>query len=424
MKRILSFFLFLIICSPVFAVTEIRDTEIELGLEKLIKPIAVAANIPDGRVRVHIIANDEFNAFVTSGEDVFIYTGLLTRIKSAEALQAVVAHEMGHMIGGHITQMSGRMRDEMTRTMIMQALGVGLMVANPSAGAGLLMGSSGISRQSLLAFTRDEERLADDLAIDLLIKAEIDPNGLVQVLNQMQELTGDIETKINPYNKNHPLISERLNNVKEKIKSKPRTKRKIEINVNYEIIRAKLIGYLQTENQVENLYPSKNKSDAAIYARAIRYMRSGNLKSAKISTQELISRHPKNPYFYELLGDIEYQFGHYDDSVLAYEKSLEIQKNAPQIQTALALVLTERNKVGDKDKAIQLAKRSILTEPMHLSYLVLIKAYGDDARSDWAYAEYYNMLKQEKKMRKYAKSAQSRLPKNSPEYIKAGDLLR
>jgi predicted Zn-dependent protease len=87
------------------------------------------------------------------------------------------------------------------------------------AGAGILAGSSGIAKQSLLAFTRDEERLADDAAIGLLIKADIDPNGLVQVLNQMQEITGDIEIKINPYDTNHPMISERLVNVKEKIKA-------------------------------------------------------------------------------------------------------------------------------------------------------------------------------------------------------------
>lgn len=409
---------------PVMAATEIRDTEIETELATLIKPIARAADIPDGRVRVHIISDDEFNAFVAGGEDVFIYTGLLTRIKTASALQAVVAHEMGHMIGGHMAQMSARIRAEMTRSMIVQALGVGLMVANPMAGVGVLAGSSGLAKQSMLAFTRDEERLADDTAVDLLVRAKLNPNGLVEVLKQMQEISGDIESKINPYNINHPMISERMNNVKEKIKSQKIASQNTKSNVKYEMLRAKLIGYLQTEDQVKTLYPTRDKSDAAIYARAIRYMRSGNLKTAKIGTQTLISRYSDNPYFYELLGDIEYQFGHYDDSVLAYEKSLKIQKNAPQIQTALALVLTERAKTGDADRAIELAKLSILSEPIPLSYWVLVRAYGDDARGDWARAEYYNMIKKEKEMRKYAKSAQSRLSKDSAEYIKSGDLLR
>ena len=196
--------------------TEIRDTEIEAGLTNLIAPVATAAGIPDGRVRVHIVADEEFNAFVTGGEDVYIYTGLLMRIKSPAALQAVVAHEMGHMIGGHMAQMSERMQAEMTRTLIMQALGVGLMAANPMAGAGVIAGSSGIARQSVLAFTRDEERLADDTAVNLLVKADLDPASLLEVMDQMQEMTSAAEEHANPNNANHPLTSERIQNIKEK----------------------------------------------------------------------------------------------------------------------------------------------------------------------------------------------------------------
>lgn len=407
--------------------TEIRDTEIEAGLTNLIAPVATAAGIPDGRVRVHIVADEEFNAFVTGGEDVYIYTGLLMRIKSPAALQAVVAHEMGHMIGGHMAQMSERMQAEMTRTLIMQVLGVGLMAANPMAGAGVIAGSSGIARQSVLAFTRDEERLADDTAVNLLVKADLDPASLLEVMDQMQEMTSAAEEHANPNNANHPLTSERIQNIKEKIKG---LKNKKEIPADseqvaeYNLIRAKLAGYLQSEAQIKAAYPARNKSDDAIYARAIRFMRSGNLKIARAGAQKLIYRHSENPYFYELLGDIEYQFGHYDDSVKAYEKSLKISKNAPQIQTALALVLCERAKPGDTDRAIELAKRSILTEPMPLSYWVMVMAYGDDARADWARAEYYNMLKNKKEMKKYARIAQSKLEKDSPEYIKSGDLLK
>jgi len=90
----------------------------------------------------------------------------------------------------------------------------------------------------------------------------------------------------------------------------------------------------------------------------------------------------------------------------------------------LALVLSERNKPGDSERAIELAKRSILSEPMPLSYWVLAKAFGDnDGRSDWARAEYYNLIKKEKEMKRYAKSAREKLPAGSPEYLKSGDLL-
>ena len=159
----------------------------------------------------------------------------------------------------------------------------------------------------------------------------------------------------------------------------------------YNMVRAKLVGYLDSSERVAALYPNSDKSDAAIYARAIVNMRRGNLSGASVGTKTLISRKPDNPYFYELLGDIEYRYGHFDDSVTAYERALKLISNAPQIENALALVLNERNKPGDKARAIELCKHSLLVVPEPLAYWVLALAYGDDGRSEWALAEYYMM---------------------------------
>ena len=410
--------------------TIINDTEIEKQITEIIKPIAVAAKIPENRLKVHIVSDNDFNAFVRGGEDVFIYTGLLKQIKNPNALRAVVAHELGHTIGGHMVQMSARIHDEMVRTMIIQALGVGLMVAggNPTAGMGVMAGASGIAQQSMLSFSRDEERMADDMAVDLMVKANQNPNGLITVFEQMRELHGAIESRVNPNRVNHPLTNERINNAKTKISKLKKlpatdaTKTATE-NTNYEMVRAKLIGYLETDKNVITKYPYSNKNDAAIYARAIANMRGGDLKTAKTGTQTLIKRHPNNPYFYELLGDIEFQLGAYDDSVIAYEKSLSLSKNAPQIETALALVLSERNKPNDNERARELCKRVILNEPAPLAYWILARV-TTGGESDWAMAEFYNMNGDKKNAKKYAKLAQKKSKKDSPEYIKSGDILK
>ena len=146
------------------------------------------------------------------------------------------------------------------------------------------------------------------------------------------------------------------------------------------------------------------------------------LDGARVGTMTLISRNPDNPYYYELLGDIEYQLGHYDDSVRAYEKSLSLTDSAPQIETALALVLTERRKPGDMDRAIELCKRAILAAPAPLTYWVLARAY-DDGRADWARAEYYQMIGDTDNAKNYARRAQKSLPRDTPEYIKSGDIV-
>ena len=428
MHKIFVCLLSIFFATGAHAVSLINDTEIERVVTELVRPIASAAEIPDNRLRVHIVRDDDFNAFVMGGDDVYIYTGLLTQIKSPDALQAVIAHELGHTIGGHMAQMSSRMAAEMQRAMLIQALGIGLMVAggNPSLGAGVLAGSSGVAQQSMLAFTRDEERIADNMGLDLMVRAGQNPNGFIQVFEQMREISGAAESRVNPTRVNHPLTTERLKNVRDRIAKLNYTAPAASAtrDAKFRLIQAKLIGYLDTATRVRELYPYSDKSDAAIYARAIASMQAGNLDAARVGTQTLISRHADNPYFYELLGDIEYQFGHYDDSVTAYSHSLKLAGNAPQIQTALALVLTERNKSGDAAQAIELCKRALLAAPAPLTYWVLARAYGDDdGRGDWARAEYYSMIGNTKNAKKYAKFARQKLKSDAPEYIKSGDIL-
>ena len=431
MRKIIAILICLLCPISCFAASLINDTEIESVVKEIVAPIATAADISPSRMKVYIVNNDDFNAFVMSGEDVYIYTGLLTRITSPNALRAVVAHEMGHMIGGHMAQMSAAMEAEMKRTLLVQALGLGLMVAggNPSLGAGVMAGATSMARQSILSFSRDEERIADDMGLNLMVRAGINPNGFLDVFNQMNDMMSHIESKINPNAINHPLTSERLKHVRDRleepeIKNKKYKSDSDDMIKKYALVRAKLVGYLDNAGRVKTMYPYSDKSDAAIYARAIANMRGGNLDGALVGTRTLVSRSPNNPYFYELMGDIEYAYGHYDDSADAYERALKLKSKSPQIETAFALVLIERNKPGDKERAIEFCKHAILVEETPLAYWTLARAYGeDDGRADWAMAEYYRMQKSPEKSREYAKRAKTKLQKKSPEYIKSDDIL-
>lgn len=405
----------------------INDTEIEQLLTDLVSPIATAANISPSRLKIHIVHDDEFNAFVSGGEDVYIYTGLLTRIKSPAALQAVVSHELGHTVGGHMAQMADRMAAEMRRALLIQALGIGLMAAGgePSLGAGVLAGAGGVATQGMLSFSRDEERMADNMGLDLMRRAGYDPSAFVDVFEQMRDITGTAETKINPNKINHPLTAERLKNVREYIAAHPGKYKTAnsKYSAEYERARAKLVGYLDTPSRVADLYPASDKSDGAIYARAISNMRAGNLDTAAVGVKTLIGRQPKNPYFYELLGDIKFAAGDYDAAVSAYDNALKYAPNAPQIQTALALVLTERGAAGDADRARTLCLRANLSSPSALTYWALARSFGSDPRANWAMAEYYSLMGNTKKARSYAKAAQKSLPHDAPEFIKSGDIL-
>ncbi len=427
MRKILAIFLCVLLIVPARAATLINDTETEQLLTELVSPIATAANISPARLKIHIVHDDDFNAFVSGGEDVYVFTGLLIRIQSPAALQAVVAHELGHTVGGHMAQMADRMAAEMRRALLIQALGIGLMAAGgePSLGAGVLAGAGGVATQGMLSFSRDEERMADNMGLDLRRRAGQDPSAFVQVFEQMRDITGAAETKINPHRINHPLTAERLKNVREYIAAHPGKYESAnkKYSARYERVRAKLVGYLDTPGRIADLYPATNKSDAALYARAISQMRGGNYDAATAAAKTLTTRQPKNPYFYELLGDIEFAAGNYDAAVDAYQHALDRQSSAPQIQTALALVLVERSAPGDMERARELCLRANLTAPAPLTYWVLARTYGTDGRANWAMAEYYSLMGNDKKARSYAKKAQKSLPHDAPEFIKSGDIL-
>jgi predicted Zn-dependent protease len=412
-RALLSFFFGLLIPAAALGAAEIRDSEIERAVAAWAAPVAAAAGMPS--IKVRILEDGALNAFVAGGGDIFVNTGLIARIDSAAELQAVLAHEIGHSALGHLAQLGMQTRAETMRGLVAGALGIGLLFVNPLAATGLIAGAGGMFAQGMMAFTRDEERAADDYAARLLAMAGIDVSALLSVFKKMQTF---MEAEVNPNNIGHPLTEERMKNIRLHIGGPLNA---TQDPAHLKMIQAKLAGYLDPPGRVATLYPAKDVSDAALYARAIARMRGGELDIAKKGAASLASRHPNNPYFYELLGDIEFRRGQYDASVRMYENSLKLLAGAPQIELALALVLSERGADGDADRATSLAKRAILAEPMPLAWWVLAKS--DSARADYYMAEYHLMMRDAASAKKHAKAAVKKLPKGSPEAVKARDIL-
>ena len=82
----------------------IRDAEIEGLLRLYTKPIFKAAGINPGSVRVYIINDPRINAFVAGGQRIFVHTGLLMQTQTPNELIGVLAHESGHIAGGHLAR--------------------------------------------------------------------------------------------------------------------------------------------------------------------------------------------------------------------------------------------------------------------------------------------------------------------------------
>jgi len=418
MKKFILFFLLLFFPLSLPAMTEIRDTEIENVLGDFLAPIARAAKIDTNRLRIRLIADDSFNAFVMGGGDIFIFSGLVTAVDNPAEIQAVVAHEIGHIDLGHMVTMRAQQRSEMTRMMIMTALGAGMAAFNPQAGIGLMTGAGGMGHQGMMAFSREEERAADDYAVQLLREAGVPLSALLSVFQKMQNSYREART--NPHAVSHPLTEERIRSIRLHIEN-AKDKREIEPYERLTMIQAKLVGYMDTPARIMTLYPESVMTDAALYARAISRMRQGNFSLARTGMNTLIRRHPKNPYFHELLGDIEFRGGNFDAAVTAYEAALERIGRAPQIQLAMARVLAERGGAGDAERATTMARTALLSERTPMAFLVLAKA--DAPRHDYYMAEFHLMRRNMPEALAWAKKAVKNLPTDSPEHIKAQDIL-
>ena len=414
------FFLILFFIKNSFAITIINDTEIESFLYQIIKPLEKSAEISN--LKINILEDPSFNAFVTAGNEVFINSGLIMNVPDIPSLQAVISHEIGHYIGGHLIILQDKLKKEIYKSVIFQSLGLGLILSGSEAlGSGIIAGSTSIAKQGVLSFSRDEERLADDLGVNIMQKANLNPEGFITVFSAMQKQSFVIESKISPVNINHPLTSERIKNIKDKIASFPKQKYKSFDSNKLALVKAKLAGYLLDKKSVNILYPKSKNNTPAIYANAILNLQNGDLKAAKSKAKILIDRDNSNPYFYEILGEIEFKAGNNKEAIKAYKKSIDILKgNAPQILAQLALVLENS---GENEEAIRICKKSLLMKPSPLVYLTLAKLYKEGPDFELSMAYYYNLLNDDEKTKFFAKKALKGFSKNSPQYIKTKDLL-
>ena len=109
-SRALRFFMMalLLVCAaapPAAAQSILRDSETELLFEDISRPLIQAAGLDPANVKVVLLRDDEINAFVAGGQIVYIHSGLLTNADNVNQLQGVIAHELGHVAGGHIIRM-------------------------------------------------------------------------------------------------------------------------------------------------------------------------------------------------------------------------------------------------------------------------------------------------------------------------------
>ena len=406
----------------------IRDAEIETTIREFTDPVFVAAGLDTHAVHVYLLDVDDINAFVAGGMNVFIYTGLLIRTQRPNQLVGVVAHETGHIAGGHLARFQGALRNATIEEIIGAVLGGVAAGMARGGGAGILVGP-GVATQSVLQYTRTMEASADAAAMTFLDRTHQSSRGLLEFFGILEQVERTLYGQQNPYLRNHPLTSDRIANVQAHVDSSPYS------NVPdppawvvaHKRMVAKLVGYLWPLDQVLQRYPLSDKSLYARYARSIAYFRIGQLSRALPEIDSLIKEHPDDPYFQEQKGQILYQSGHGREALAFYGKAVQLAPNQPLIRMELAQCQLEQNDPRLIPPAIQEMKQVVLYESDNPdAWRTLAIAYGKGGQEGMAalsLAEAAAANGDDKAARLEADRAIQQLPEGSPAWLRAQDIL-
>ena len=421
----------------------IRDTEIELLLNDYSQTIFRAAGLGTGRVTVRIVNDEGFNAFVIDGRNVFMNTGTLMQANTPNEVIGVLAHESGHIAGGHMAALRSRIAKDQTRALLIQLLGIGAMIGGAaaggdsgreigSAGQGVMMGGNELIMRGLTAERRSQESAADQAGIKYLEATKQSGRGMLTTFERFagQELFSDAHR--DAFARTHPVASDRLARLRQLVESSPyyNTKDPPELQFRHDMMRAKLSGYMEAPSVVFNRYPPSDTSFPARYARAIAQFRqgAGALEGALAATDALIRDRPDNPYFWEIKGDFLQKSGRPREAIAPLRKSLALQKgDAPLISVQLAQALIQTKDPKSADEAIALLRKAVQREPDNATaYNTLGQAYYDkglQAQAELSRAQGLFYAGSVKMAQEFAKRAQGQLQPGSPDWVKADDII-
>ncbi len=410
----------------------IRDTEIENTLKLWIDPLLKAANMAPGSVNVILIQNNELNAFVAGGANIFIYTGLIEKTENPGELIGVMAHELGHISGGHLIATHAALERASYESIIGVVVGAAAAIAtgNGGAAAAISQGASSMAARRFLAHSRIHESSADQAALTFMDKADIDPSGLASFLEKLESEELLPASQQSEYMRTHPISRNRVDALETRMTQSPYNGAGFSPNMTeqHKRMKAKLTGFINPGN-VAWKYDDRDTSIAADYARAIAAYRLNKPEEALRRIDGLLSREPDNPYFMELKGQVLVDFGHVKEALPLYQKAVEILPNAGLIRIALAHAIMESG--GNDEKTLKNAignlERALKDEPRSgYVHRLLATAYGKLGQEDIAkvhLAEEALLQRRYDYARQLASDALKTLPENSRERLKAQDII-
>jgi predicted Zn-dependent protease len=440
------------IALPVFATSSggaaaqglslIRDSEIEALLAEYAKPIFRTAGLGSGRVTVRIVRNDAFNAFVLDGANVFMHTGSLMQANNPNEVIGVIAHETGHIAGGHMAALRARIAKDQTRALLTQIIGIGAMVLGGVAGGdtgrealaggqAVMQGGQDVIMRGLLSERRSQESAADQAGLKYLNATKQSGQGMLTTFERFQQQEYVSDQYKDPFVRSHPVATDRLSRLRTLVAQSPYANQpdSPQLQLRHDLMRAKLTGYLERPGTVFNRYPASDKSLPARYARAIgTFFKGGNgaLEASVAEFDALIKENPANAYFWEVKGDLLMRSGKNADAIPMLRQALKLAPDSPLMRVQLATALQSMSEPQALTESVELLRKSLVEDQNPQAYRMLANAYykqGRGPEADAMIAQAYFLEGNVKQSQIFAKRAHPKLRQGSPEWLKNDDII-
>jgi predicted Zn-dependent protease len=417
----------------------IRDTETEQLLREYTRPILRAAGLEKQNIQIVILNESSFNAFVADGRRIFVNYGAMMQSETPNQIIGVLAHETGHLAGGHLAKMREQMSRAQTQMIIAMLLGAGAMVAGArsgnsnsgltNAGAAAVAGPQEMIRRSLISYVRQQEENADRAGVKFLTASGQSARGMYETFKRF---TSDIlfaAHGADPYLQSHPMPAERVAALEELARSSPYWDKKDDpaLQLRHDMARAKISAFMERQDTVYRRYPMSNDSLPSRYAHAIATYLHGDLRSALVQIDSLIQLQPNNPYFHELRGQALLEGGKPADAVAPLRRAVQLSNRGPLIEMLLGQALVGTGNPAYTEEAISILRAAVARETeAPLGYTQLAMAYGrkgDYAEADLASAQAAFLRGDNKTARELASRAKTRFAVGTPGWVKADDIV-
>lgn len=417
---------------PATAQSLLRDAETEQLLLDMAAPLIEASELEPGNVELVLINDNSINAFVAGGQVIYVHTGLLNAAETANEVQGVLAHELGHITAGHVVRFNERTKAANGISILSLLLGVGAALAGAGeAGMGIIAAGQQAALGSFLAFNRDQEASTDLAGARYLSGAGISGKGMIKFFERLRgnEIrAGYSQADESAYGRTHPLTGDRIQVLRSLLEEDRAWNAEPDPDLQERFVRAraKLFGYLSEPHRTLAVYPPRDTSVPARYARAYAYHKDARVDLALAETDALLAREPDNPWFLELKGQVLLESGRPKDALVPLRRATELTRAHPLIAGMLghALIATEdKANFAEAENVLRASVQKDRYNPFAWYQLgVVYEARGDIPRARLASAEQQVMNRLYPQALANAQAAEAYLPYGSPDWIRAQDV--